>query len=68
MSGRAEKGIVITTGRFSEEAKREASRDGVAHIELVDGEKLVELFQKIELGVKPQIVYEVDYSFFEPYL
>lgn len=68
MSGRAEKGIVITTGRFSEEAKREASRDGVGNIELVDGEKLVELFQKIELGVKPQIVYEVDYSFFEPYL
>ena len=28
MFGRAEKGIILTTGTFSEEAKREASRDG----------------------------------------
>ncbi|QJD97154.1 restriction endonuclease [Mucilaginibacter robiniae] len=68
MSGRAEKGIIITTSRFSEDAKREASRDGAGHIELVDGEKLVDLFQKTELGVKPVTIYEVDYSFFEPYL
>lgn len=68
MSGRAEKGIIITTSRFTEDAKREASRDGAGHIELVDGEKLIDLFQRIELGVKPVVVYEVDFSFFEPYL
>jgi restriction system protein len=44
MSGRADKGIIITT-----EARREASRDSVAPIELVDGEKPVEMFKKYEL-------------------
>jgi restriction system protein len=33
----------------------------------VDGEKLVKIFEDLELGVKPKTVYEVDYSFFEPF-
>jgi restriction system protein len=41
MQGRADKGIIITTGRFTKEAKREAVRDGVPPIELIDGERLV---------------------------
>jgi restriction system protein len=65
--GRAEKGIMITTGTFSEDAKREANRDGVIPIELIDGERLVELFEELELGVKPVIRYEIDYNFFEEY-
>ena len=65
--GRAEKGIMITTGTFSEDAKREADRDGVIPIELIDGKKLVELFEQVELGVKQKIIYEVDYKFFEDY-
>jgi restriction system protein len=65
--GRAEKGIIITTGIFSEDAKREADRDGAIPIELIDGERLVELFEELELGVKPKTVYEVDYNFFEQY-
>ena len=68
MIGRAEKGIIMTTGTFSEDAKREASRDGAPPIELIDGKKLVELFETVELGVKPKTVYEVDYSFFEQYM
>ena len=68
MLGRAEKGIIITTGIFSEDAKREASRDGVPPIELIDGKKLVELFEIVQLGVKPKTVFEVDYSFFEQYM
>lgn len=68
MIGRAEKGIILTTGIFSEDAKREASRDGAPPIELIDGKKLVELFEVVELGVKPKKIYEVDYSFFEQYL
>lgn len=68
MLGRAEKGIILTTGTFSEPAKREANRDGVPPIELIDGKKLVELFEKAELGVKPKTVYEVDLKFFEPYM
>lgn len=39
MMGRADKGIIMTTGSFTLDAKREAVRDGVPPIELVDGEK-----------------------------
>ena len=58
---------MITTGTFSEEAKREATRDGAIPIELIDGERLVELFEELELGVKPVIKHEIDYKFFEEY-
>ncbi|MFZ4544526.1 MAG: restriction endonuclease [Saprospiraceae bacterium] len=68
MIGRAEKGIILTTGIFSEDAKREASRDGAPPIELIDGKKLVELFEQVELGVKPKRIYEVEYSFFDQYI
>jgi restriction system protein len=68
MIGRAEKGIILTTGTFSEDAKREASRDGAPPIELIDASKLIELFEKVELGLKPKTVYEVDLKFFEPYM
>lgn len=67
MMGRAEKGIILSTGRFTTDAKREASRDGVQPIELVGGDKLVEMFEQLELGMKPRTVYEVDEAFFEPF-
>lgn len=67
MSGRADKGIIITTGTFTAEARREASRDGVPPIELIDGEKLVEMFKKLEFGLKPVKTYEIDESFFEEF-
>jgi restriction system protein len=68
MIGRAEKGIIITTGTFTSEAIKEANRDGAPQVELVDGIKLIEMFKKVELGVKPKVIYEVDLPFFEPYL
>lgn len=68
MIGRAEKGLMITTGIFSEDAKREASREGAPPIELIDGKKLVELFETAELGVKPKTIYEIDLTFFEQYI
>ncbi len=67
MLGRAEKGIFLTTGSFSTEARKEAERVD-PKIELVDGEKLVEMFQQHELGVKPRTVFDVDTKFFEPFL
>jgi restriction system protein len=67
MQGRADKGIIITTGRFTSEAKREAIRDGVPPIELIDGEKLVSLFEKFKLGLKPRVVYDVVPDFFDNY-
>jgi restriction system protein len=70
MIGRAEKGIIITTGTFSMDARREAVRDGAPPVELVDGERLVELFKQAELGLKPKLVtvFELDETFFAPYL
>ena len=67
MQGRGEKGLILTTGRFTKESKREANRDGVPPIELIDGERLVELFEKYKLGLKPLLVYEVDYEFFKTF-
>jgi len=54
MMGRAEKGIIITTGTFTLEAKKEARRDGVPAIELVDGDALVDLFERYEIGLVPK--------------
>jgi len=67
MQGRGEKGLIITTGRFTKEAKSEATRDGVTPIELIDGNRLVELFEKYRLGLKPVTVFEIDHDFFKSF-
>ncbi|MEY3176637.1 MAG: hypothetical protein RLZZ436_4551 [Planctomycetota bacterium] len=67
MVGRADKGLVITTGTFTVEAKREARRDGAPPIELVDGEALVRLFESLEFGLLPRTTYDVDVSFFHQF-
>jgi restriction system protein len=67
MAGRADKGIILTTGTFTAEARREAVRDGVPPIELVDGEKLLEMFEKLELGLKPRPTFDIDDQFFEDF-
>lgn len=68
MIGRADKGIIITTGSFTLDARGEADRDGAPPVELVDGEKLVEMFERAKLGLKPRTVYELDHSFFAGFL
>lgn len=68
MQGRGEKGLIITTGRFTKEAKNEANRDGVTPIELIDGDRLVELFEKFRLGLKPVTVFEIDQEFFKTFV
>ena len=65
MLGRAEKGIILTTGTFTQDAKREARRDGAPPVELVDGEKLIDMFEKLGLGLTPRTTYDVDERFFE---
>ena len=67
MMGRADKGIIITTGTFTLEAKKEAHRDGVPPIELVDGDSLVDMFERLEIGLIPKQTYEVDERFFEEF-
>ncbi len=68
MIGRAEKGIILTTGSFSSDAIKEASREGAPQIELVDGDKLIQMFEKVELGLKPKTVFEVDLEYFKKYM
>lgn len=67
MMGRADKGIIITTGTFTLEAKKEARRDGVSPIELVDGDVLVDMFERLELGLIPKRTYDIDEKFFDEY-
>jgi len=67
MMGRADKGIFLTTGSFTAEARKEASRDGVPPIELVDADKLVQMFEELQLGLIPKTTYEIDQEFFEEF-
>lgn len=67
MDGRTDKGIIVTTGTFSTEARKEATRDGAVPIELIDGTKLVGMFEQLELGLKPIKTYEVDEPFFSEF-
>ncbi len=67
MMGRADKGIILTTGTFSSDAQAEAVRDGVPPIELADGSALIDLLEHLELGLSPRTTYEVDFKFFEEF-
>jgi restriction system protein len=51
MMGRADKGLIITTGSFTKEAIREATREGAAAIDLIDGEQLIDKLKELGLGV-----------------
>jgi len=59
MQGRTDKGLFITTGRFTADAKKEATRDGAPPIELIDGEHLCGLLKQLKLGVKIEMVEQV---------
>ena len=67
MMGRTDKGIFLTTGAFTQEVKKQAVREGVPPIELVDGDKLIKMLEGRELGLKPVTVFEVDTAFFDEY-
>lgn len=60
MVGRAEKGLVLTTGHFTTEAQREATRDGATPIDLIDGELLMDKMKELELGVSVEMVEKVE--------
>ena len=68
MIGRADKGIILTTGSFSSDARAEAEREGAPPVELVDGDKLVSMFERARLGVKEKVIYEVDHAFFADFM
>lgn len=56
MVGRADKGLLITTGNFTKDAVKEATRDGASPIDLIDGDALVDILKGLGLGVSTEIV------------
>ncbi len=69
MAGRGDKGLLITTGTFTAEARNEATRDGAPPIDLIDGERLCELLKQHRLGIRTteRVVEDVEVleAFFE---
>lgn len=67
MIGRADQGLLITTGGFTREARLEATRDGAPPIDLINGDLLVEKLKDLKLGVRTKMVevVEVDTEWFK---
>jgi restriction system protein len=59
MVGRTDKGLFITTGTFTADAKKEANRDGAPPIDLIDGDLLCDHLKELKLGVATRMVEEV---------
>ncbi|MCL2636754.1 MAG: restriction endonuclease [Oscillospiraceae bacterium] len=60
-----DRGLFITTGTLPKTAYELEKKQ--TKLELIDGEKLIEMFEKAELGVKPRTVYDPVLSFFKQY-
>ena len=60
MVGRADKGLIITTGSFTRDATLEATRDGAPPIDLIDGEQLIDKLKDLGLGVATKQVEVVE--------
>lgn len=56
MVGRADKGLLITTGNFTKDAMREAIRDGAPAIDLIDGDLFMDKLKELGLGVRTEKV------------
>ena len=59
MQGRCDKGLIISTGFFTSEARKEATRDGAPLIDLIDGEALCDLLKSLKLGIQIEQVEHV---------
>ncbi|MFZ1314601.1 MAG: restriction endonuclease, partial [Chitinophagaceae bacterium] len=60
MQGRADKGLFITTGKFTREALKEATRDGAPPIDLIDGELLCDKLKELKLGLDTKLTETVE--------
>lgn len=60
MIGRADKGLIITTGGFTRDARLEATRDGAPPVDLIDGTLLTDKLKELRLGVKTKMVEAVE--------
>lgn len=59
MVGRADKGLVLTTGTFTRAAILEARRDGAPNVDLVDGISFVRKMKELKLGVELEQIEKV---------
>jgi len=59
MVGQADKGLFITTGTFSRDAIKEATRDGAPPIDLVDGDQLADKLKEFGLGIQTAMIESV---------
>ena len=55
---RARKGVFITTGTFSSEARDYVSRID-PHVVLIDGRELASYMLDLDLGVTPKATYQI---------
>ena len=62
MVGRGDKGLIITTGTFTADAKAEATRDGASPLDLIDGARLCLLLKDFDMGVTKKIRQVEDVS------
>lgn len=60
MIGRADKGLIFTTGTFTRDAIKEAQREGAPPIDLIDGYQFADTLRKLELGIEVQNVEKVE--------
>lgn len=64
---KAEKGVFITTSKFTREAKDFANAETRKHIKLIDGDTLVDLMVKHSVGleeIKQYVVYKINEDYF----
>lgn len=59
MIGRADKGLLITTGTFTRDANKEATRDGAPAIDLIDGDQLADKLKELSLGIKTEVIEKI---------
>ena len=59
LQGRADKGLFVTTGSFTRDAIKEASRDGATPIDLLDGESLTNKIKELNLGLSVESVEKI---------
>lgn len=63
--GPFDRGIFMTTSVFTQQAEDQAAAPGYKPIDLIDGERLVELLMERRLGIKDVTI--VDHDFFTPF-
>lgn len=60
-----EKGILITTGNFTQSARKDAEEGGPPYVDLIDGNKLCQLLYDFKLGVEIQENPTINQDFFD---